>query len=141
MPTLTEWAYLAGLIDGEGSISVMRQGGKPAAVRVRFNNTDEAVIDWVLIRFGGILGEANSNSSYGKRTCYRLDWNSVNAIPVLEGTLPYLVIKRQLALVALEYLTLTGRQRTNKHKCSSVSWDKREVLCEVASILNARGGK
>ena len=138
MLSRTEWAYLAGLIDGEGSITIMRQKGKPAAVRVRFNNTDEAVIEWVISRFGGLKCEANSNSSYGKKICHRLDWNSVNAIPILEGVLPFLVIKKQLALIALEYLALTGRQRTITHPCPTDAWNKREALCEVASILNGK---
>lgn len=141
MLTPTEWAYLAGLIDGEGSISIGRQSGKPTSAKVRFNNTDRDVIDWVKNRFGGLECEANSNSSYGKKICWRLDWNGSNTIPILEGMLPYLVIKGQLALVALEYLALTKNQGGTPKTIPSESWEKRDVLCQVASLLNAKGGK
>jgi hypothetical protein len=100
-------AYFAGLIDGEGSIFICKailDSGMPSHnLEVTITNTNRKIIDWLLDNLGGT--ERNS----GKRgTADKSQWAWVvrhhKARPYLEAMLPYLVAKRDQAIIALEFL-------------------------------------
>src|SRR4051812_37412335 len=63
----TTLAYVAGLIDGEGSISIGVSRDHPGRatpnywLQVSVTNTDRTLIDWLLTSFGG---HTSSNSHY-----------------------------------------------------------------------------
>lgn len=51
---LHDLSYLAGLIDGEGSVGFHSRGaGKTKRFVIKINMTDESVIDWLRSTFGG----------------------------------------------------------------------------------------
>lgn len=104
--TPTQAAYVAGLLDGEGSIvSFMRPGGIHRQIRVVIVNTDRPVIDWLAETVGG-----NVNTVTRRYTNFKRDpkpvftWvvNGHNAIALLGQLLPFLIIKRDKALAAIE---------------------------------------
>lgn len=72
--TQLECAYLAGFIDGEGTVtSVFRKGanGRHEAVHIRLSipNTNFDILEWIQLRFGGELHYLNSipkKSTYKK---------------------------------------------------------------------------
>ena len=125
----TEWAYLAGLIDGEGSISISH------TVIVRIPNTDMAIIGWLTDHFPDAkVVKANSNTSYGKKLCLNVRWNGRNSAEVLTQTLPYLQSKkRKLAELALEFLQYVD----DAHCLTASKFEAREAIREVATILNS----
>ena len=128
--TETDWAYLAGLIDGEGDIGISH------TVRVRIANTDMGIIGWLREKFPEVkTNKANSNTSYGKKLCLKVEWNGRNAIEVLTRTSPYLQgKKKKLAELALEFLDYVDDSRyLNPGKIEA-----RLALKEVAAILNSR---
>ncbi len=127
--TEAEWAYLAGLIDGEGSISLSH------TVILRIGNTDMGIIGWLIDRFPDAkVAKANSNTSYGHKLCLNVRWNGRNAIEVLTHTLPYLQSKkRKLAGFALEFLGYVD----DSHYLKPEKQEAREVLKEVAAIINS----
>ncbi len=97
MSKQTDFAYIAGFLDGEGTIHVSNQ----LYLTVRIRNTDRLVLEWVK----SIMGDGNLY------TCYRssylpfhsLEFNCTKAITVLKCLLPYLRIKRKQAQLAFEF--------------------------------------
>lgn len=118
MPTELEWSYFAGILDGEGCITLsLRKYRKPDSIshRVLVYNTDSKLLDWIHERFGGSMRihirEDHNNrdgvyESYGRKTVYRLDWCIVADVEkVLSGTIPYLIVKKDAAEMVLGLLS------------------------------------
>lgn len=116
LTTEPEWAYLAGILDGEGTITLsVRQNRKvfSATNRILIFNTNRDMIDWIQERFGGILRihlrEGHNNrdgrhESFGGKTVYRLDWANIpDILHILRGVIPYLTAKK-VAAEMVEYL-------------------------------------
>lgn len=104
----TELAYLAGIIDGEGSISTLKKQRHSASRTgrrwvVTVANTHEPLLQW-LLSFGGAI-HSNGPSSLSKRPCWR--WQVVamrDSLALLESIRPYLRIKAEKADQAIEEL-------------------------------------
>lgn len=99
-----DWSYLAGFFDGEGSIIL---DGKRAIVV--FGNTDEEVINQIrhfiepFVGCRNIYVEKKRNPKH--KTFYRLDiYNWFGTRQILEKMLPYLIIKKQRAEEAIEWI-------------------------------------
>lgn len=125
----TDFANLAGLIEADGSIGISKNNSNTHIVRLRFFNTDLKLINWVVDVFGGRIALANSNTSYGRKPCLRVEWTGQKALPIIEGMKPYLHGRKfKVAEHAIEHLT-------------SADFDRKEVLSEAIHILNLKGGK
>lgn len=98
--TVAEAAYLAGIIDGEGTIS-FRAG---RSVRVSVANTDEDLMAW-LQKIGGSRHLHTSPAHPNRRTCWRW-WigHRADVLPVLRFAEPYMIVKRDLAKRAIAIL-------------------------------------
>lgn len=100
---LTEAAWLAGVIDGEGSISIglynyKREGRR---VLIQMGNTNERFVRKVrsIIGCGSRVRRHKFAPSHKGRKlmyCYSLK-GSIRCYFVLKQVLPYLIIKKQLA--------------------------------------------
>lgn len=123
-PRDVDWARLAAYIDGEGCISIkMNRGGvarrqkRPALyVSVCITNTDPRLTNWLAITFGGSShteDRRDLNPNWSK--CSRWDIASAHARWILQGCLPFFVLKKDQAEIALafgETLARTGRHGT-----------------------------
>ena len=101
-------AYLAGIIDGEGSISFVKSTGswKGTAVRVSVKNTDLKLIRWLKDNFGGYIQEDRYGLKEHPNWKIRYKWGTDATLEVLEllkRVFPYLVIKKDLALKAIAF--------------------------------------
>jgi len=91
-------AYAAGFLDGEGC--VMTRGGTISSIIVQVTNSNESVIHYMnALLPGRIYGQKR----YGRKRIYRLVWTGQEAVNVLELLMPYLVVKRTVAELALEF--------------------------------------
>ena len=128
MVSETEWAYLAGLIDGEGCIRIERNKGKQlqGTPTVALTNSNPLMLLWVLLRFGGHLYKKKSKS------CWDIYWLGKATIPLLEGMLPYLTAKKGQAELVLDYRKLVGKPGK---RLTSDMIEKREAIAEAMSIL------
>lgn len=99
-------AYFAGLLDGEGNLQVKvgTNGRSYVACRLAIYNTNRALMDWLVERFGGVAVWRDNTYSQergwlpaGKWQVYRA--RDVQAI--LSAVLPYLIIKRGKAEMML----------------------------------------
>src|SRR5512138_762750 len=108
----TELAYAAGLFDGEGSVSLVRQkNNRSHSPQVSVASNDYEVLAWFQKRFGGSIvtkqpRKATHSVSY--------DWRLTDrrALSFLELIRPYLVIERKIRRVDLllnNYLACTPR--------------------------------
>jgi hypothetical protein len=101
-PTQLDWAYLAGIVDGEGSICAHsdRRGYLHNYPALHISNTDPRLIEWILDRFGGSILLMTKNRN---RPFTHIMWTGKRMEPVLVGVLPFLVIKKEQAETALSF--------------------------------------
>ena len=107
-----ETIYIAGILDGEGMLTVTIKGGRialgngvnPLVPLISITNTSQPLIDWLHPRLGG----CTLKSPYSKGD----KWKIVQTLQVarlldikslIEQTLPYLIVKRQQAALLLEF--------------------------------------
>ena len=99
-------AYAAGILDGEGSVCLGRRYGlrdqHAWQLRITVGNTSKALTDWLLVTLGGNARLGLPGTGGHKPVWYWELW-AIEASRLLRAVLPYLVIKRRHAEVALEY--------------------------------------
>lgn len=97
--------YVAGVLDCDGSIWIgsSRSNGRVTyALRLAVSNTRSGLPDWFSEYFGGTTQQVKRNNSKW-RDEYRWQATGLRAADVITRCLPYLVIKRGQALLALEF--------------------------------------
>jgi len=103
--------WLAGFIDGEGSIGINRVRSLSAHIDGSFvahfnvGGTDEEAIRWVAQTFNGEF-KTTPNTNPLKphyKDAHRCRWNYETGPEVLKAVLPYLKIKRLQAVYYIEY--------------------------------------
>lgn len=137
-----DWAYLSGLFDGEGTFSIyphkgISTSGKPydsTAIRIEISNTKIELVEWLIEHFGGQYYVAKrKNQNHNDEFSWRPKGRK-NSETLLLGILPYLVIKRNQALVALEYVRLPH----NNGYDESLAQKRKELMIKM-QLLNKRG--
>lgn len=128
----TEKAYLAGIIDGEGSISIgitkrIRKGVvyRNHYLRLQVTNTDSALIQW-LNKLGGSTAERKLRADYPTaRVVYSWNKQCRQAGEVLEQVYPYLITKRKQAEAGLFFQSKRKRRGNIKKTNIEVELDER----------------
>jgi hypothetical protein len=122
VPTALDYAYIAGVVDGEGCIQISAFAGKVGRtgkrgstyheLRLSIVNTNEPLIRYIQARFGGGFSKRKVNAN--RRTCAEWRIHGVRAAKCLRHLLPYLIVKRAEALIAIEMAeTLTDKRSYN----------------------------
>jgi hypothetical protein len=107
----TFWAYLAALIDGEGSISMCQNGP-----RMVIANTDLAVLTHVKDSLQCGYIQEKKRGVKATKPCYNLSFGSRPMRVILPKIIPFMHIKKRRAKVMHEYLqTVTARGGSNYH--------------------------
>lgn len=123
-------AYLAGFVDGEGCISVYENGRKTShtlVVQIVQNRTVESteLLKSIELKYGGKVSEYRSTA---ERQKYNLLIQGANAASFLEEILPFLVLKKAQAEVAINwYRSRPKTQRNNRGWHIPVSAEQRLV--------------
>jgi hypothetical protein len=104
----SKWPYLAGLFDGEGTCCIGTIKGKNApcfVLYVKIANTDLRLMQWLIKNFGGAYSVSSSKKDKkGHRLQYA--WRpsgKANRKRLLENLIPHLVIKKEQAILGLEF--------------------------------------
>ncbi len=137
----TKWSYLAGLFDGEGCISIAsrphattdKRNGKEVvwkrtSLQISIANTNPALMRWLISNFGGVFYTHEFDNQKWKT---RFSWQPKgrkNRAEMLLGILPYLVLKSEQAILALEYIRLPQGAEM-----------ERNSLVERCRLLNQKG--
>lgn len=101
-------AYLAGFLDGEGYIAIMKRRERQVKDMyipyIVVANTQKEVLNLFQKQFGGKL-YLKKFKNYKWKNCYRWDIRGSQVKKILECLLPYLVLKRKQAESLLKYIT------------------------------------
>ena len=146
MANETDFAYAAGLIDGEGTIGIYKNKAKSCRcgyrfyLRVRLGMTNITAPYWLYTIFGGYFREY-PNRGWGEKVLYEWGLSPEQAYAFLVSILPYLKTKKQQAQVAIEfqkdkYKGIRGRGR----KTPQTILDAEEILASKIQGLNDKKG-
>ena len=121
----TKWSYIASAVDMDGCICISRTTLKTSAgndyygydLKVSIANTFKPVHEWFVENFGGEFRAKSKNSSKlsddpGWEWFVNGGYKKIEIF--LLGILPYLIIKREQALNALEFIRLDGKPNPKK---------------------------
>ena len=104
-----DWARLAAYIDGEGCISIKSVRGyddlsrRVMYVDITVANTDPRLPQWAQSVFGGSVALKKRAASSRCSDCFHWNVASRWATSIVQGCLPYFIIKREQAEVALAF--------------------------------------
>jgi len=113
-----ELAWLAGIVDGEGSITIRKGQVNKGQVQLSVGNTYKEAIDKIkeMTGFGYVrllhrdLERPFYKKSKTHKPCYQWKVVSNQACSALRPLLPYLVIKKEQAILALKYQEILSEQ-------------------------------
>jgi len=133
--SVEDLAYVAGIVDGEGSISIYTVRNQFYS-KVSVANTDDILMNWLVERFGGGITHHQFKNSWKPLFTWQI--YSQQAAEFLRLILPFLKLKWQQAEILIE---LENMKSTNYRfrPLTGAEYDKRNALREAARILNHRG--
>ena len=149
-------SYLAGLIDGEGCLEILKRkkeacvGGYYYVARLRISSVDKEIIEWLKNSFGGFIyyrkGKGNERDSWTWTIQF------MKAKRIIDAVYPYLRIKKRQAEILKHFFATykpesykivenkIGKNGTGYHKeLKDEIREKREKLHRQIRELNRRG--
>lgn len=139
--------YLAGAIDADGCIGVAKMAqtirGKSLRydARLQLTNTNLPFLEAVQEQYGGHIKTASRGISANPKwkTGYHLCWGTKGSELVIRQILPYLIIKKERAELALELRSTMGHYVGQGAKLPQDLMEKREGIFVEMKRLNLKG--
>lgn len=131
-----EIAYIAGLIDGEGSIYVMKHREKTFYPAVSICMTHAGVLAWLAGKLGLSVSSV-PRTPIKWRNQFSVRIHGVRAVYLCRRMLPYLKVKREQAEL-LQQFPCNERKAPGIKLAASVNLTRRMLMAKVNG-LNARG--
>ena len=138
-----ELAYIAGIFDGEGTVTISsykasRYGGSQRRLlMVLLSSTDRSVVDYLRETFGGAITITKVHDNH--KEIRRWTLSSRMAADFLYRVLPYLRIKREHAILGLDW-QVTMKQGSNQYtQPSSDVLEWQDFYVSRIRDLNVRG--
>ena len=132
----SQLAYLAGIIDGEGTFYI-----SPAPNfrhRILVVNTDERMIRWLLANFSGLYYARTSKKNPHWKLKYEWILVKSDIIPLCEALIPYLICKKEQAELMISLRKSFTKILGNNKKVSSDIFKFRSECKEKITKLNHR---
>ncbi len=138
------WAWVAGIIDGEGAITIFLNRNRNPRGRhqlmLRVQMADKKTIE----RIKEITNVGSLSVVRPRQQWHRVQYNwacgSKQSRAVLRLCLPWLVTKRQKALLALAFQDIVSLSDGRGHvDRSQAAFSKRDAIAAALTILNRRG--
>lgn len=145
MQTIEKLAYLAGFVDGEGCVGIKKcakqnvSRGYSYSTFIIVKNTRKAPLYLLQEIFGGNVSPDAMRSNPNHSSCWAWQRNGPITVGILKALLPYLIIKKPQAELAIDFQEHRIRQ-TGRGKCktnSQYQWEDEFYL--KARELNRRG--
>lgn len=137
-------AYLAGIVDGEGHISISRQKslhcrkGYVHRPVVSISNTQLKLMNRLQAWFGGHIKTHKLREFMNFKPVYEWNvWSVDEQIDILQNILPYLFLKKTQAEIVLHFLATRGKRGINR--VSDEEFLRREEICKKIQSMNHRG--
>ncbi len=139
-----EWAYLAGIVDGEGSISFRRRKGKNCIIlepKVSITTTSLELVNWIKNKLPNIrcrIEKDHRNPRWKPR--HELYYQKHSGVySFLKGIYPYLIIKKKHAELMLEFIEIRKNAKWgNRWHGTGYSSREFEIEREIRK-LNRKG--
>ena len=146
--TDAEWAYFAGILDGEGSIyaSASVPSKQPSGkvyvccqTTLTVSNSDRRLIDWIDERLMGNTAEYTpaQTPKNARKKVFKWYCNGENMVAALKGALPFLVVKKRQAELMLE-LRATFQGGRGSKALTDEERAHREHLVQLIKAENQR---
>jgi hypothetical protein len=131
----TEKAYLAGIIDGEGTITLSRRHpDQTPSPNVSISNSSLQMLKWVKRHFGGWISKKRTYKAHHRQT-YVWGITHNKAIDLLKLIEKHLIIKKpQARLILSKYKAVTVR--TGKYTAAQLK-RKMDLVAKIR-LLNQR---
>ena len=132
MPRKVDYIYLAGILDGEGCVTV---GAGRRETCINYNpivvvqNTSKQLIDWLHKTFGGQVYLSKKETSKTKTAWAWRITKKRSIETLLLAVLPYILVKREQAKLLLTFVRLERTAPSNL----------RVKIYEELRVLNSRG--
>ena len=126
------WAsYLAGFIDGEGNIGIDKynKNDKPYlnyGIKVAISNTNLALLERIKSQFGGYISTLKQKKP-NHQICFQFCVRHRKAYSLLGFVFPYLIIKKELAKVAMRMSKRINEDRYDHKKPKPISRQIKET--------------
>lgn len=140
--TPVELAYLAGLVDGEGSVGLLRDHGGPfRAPILSICNTDRALVDFAREIFGGVITTSKPRKAHHK-TKYEWKLRYQAAVAALRILLPYMretekVRRARMLVNGFAWFTKRNGKYTPRERQMKLLFEKR--FLNLVDGRNTRG--
>ncbi|VVB52041.1 LAGLIDADG endonuclease [uncultured archaeon] len=116
------WPYVAGMLDAEGTfqIAVDRRpnGITGMSLQITISNTDIRLMKWLSSNFGGKFYRRKNQRGFSTKDSpdiyFWFMFGKQNQEAFLLGVLPHIVAKKQEAVLALEFVRMTGWNKDRK---------------------------
>lgn len=149
--TKTQTSYFAGIIDGEGTITIAKSnrsiGGITPLVSVK--NTDKKLINWLLKNVGCKVSEYKPRNERWKLSYRWYTYSVSDVYEIIRMIYPYLIIKKNNAKKVLAFckwrIKISRKSRKNpiiypRESDGNFSKAKRIIYDNYNSILKIAGG-
>ena len=130
----TDLAYIAGIIDGEGSICIADTARSGYVLVVSVGSTDEWLCQMLKMAFGGCVTLRNKKELH-RSAFWGWSMGSNKARAMLETVLPYLHLKRSQAELAIEFQKAKRPVRAAKGRRGFLKQDKQYSVLEEAKCI------
>jgi hypothetical protein len=138
---VSKYAYLAGLVDGEGCIAICQDSRNTSYffVMLSIANRDGGIMDWLIGTFGGSVYHKSNKGFNGERIpIYEWRVYREKATPILKRSLPFLRIKKRQAEV---WLRMAERLHRAGRPVGKTSLDAHELEVRLALFHECRSLK
>lgn len=122
--TIAQIAYLAGIIDGEGSIYIGNFSCNPKTkvpyyqTNIQVTNTDKPLIDWLYEIFGGLFSKRTpkQHASNSRKQAYIWTASGDRVTHLCELILPYLIAKKRQCEIMIKMRATFTKNHCTKGK-------------------------
>ena len=139
--TKQEWAYIAGIVDGEGCIGLSPRTKTQSRyyVYLRIASTNLKILKWLKRKCGvGSIQVANSEHKRpGFKKVYYYQTVTKKAVMILEKVLPHLIIKEKQAKVVITFQKRSKSLGYWNRDASKFKWQ--ETAYKKIRKLNKKG--
>lgn len=145
--TDVELAYMAGIVDGEGSICIVKHSGAKDTPRkhpiyrahVSVSQCDIRLPNWIKERFGGYVSNLGVPKKGHKQAYSWQITGTKQCLPFLQAIRPYLLLKTRQADIAIDFCLQQKNIRHLPDTEKESEFGRRELMVAQIKKLNYRG--